>query len=92
MGQTFSPDLLINQATGEIDPVYLARAAQMLARDHYGADCTEFDIAYYAEKLNGRAYIMRQRRRAELGLPDDQIYTMITPYGRQVEGVRRSAF
>jgi hypothetical protein len=94
MSQTFDNSLLICSATGEVDPVYLAQSAEFLAREHAGtaeADLPYY-LEYYAEKLSGRAQIMRNRRRRELGLPDDQIYTTVTPFGKPQDGVRRSAF
>jgi hypothetical protein len=92
MTKPFNPDLLINQATGEIDQAYVASGAEICAREHWGEACTASDVSYYAEKLSGRAFILRNRRRRELGLPDDTVYVTVTPFGRQAEGVRRSAF
>ena len=87
----FSNDGLVTQA-GEIDARFLERAATARAQSRYGADVTHLDIARYADELQGVAQILRQRWRAAHGLPDDQSYTMITPYWRQRDGVRWSAF
>lgn len=88
----FSPNSLIDQTTGEIDHAYVASGAELCARDHYGEAFTASDVAYYAEKLSGRAQIMRARRRRELGLPDDTAYVTVTAFGLARDGVRRSAF
>ena len=87
----FSNDGLVTQA-GEIDQLFIARAATARAEHRYGLDCTSLDIARYVDELKGVAQILRQRWRAEHGLPDDQTYTMIEPFGRQRDGVRWSAF
>jgi len=87
----FSNDGLVTQA-GEIDAAFILQAATARAEHRYGLDCTSLDIARYADELQGVAQILRQRWRAAHGLPDDQTYTMVTPFGKQVDGVRWSAF
>jgi hypothetical protein len=89
---TFDNDLLIDRATGEVRHDHIRSTARARAEARYGADCRESDVAEKIEALTAIAQILRKRRRDELGLPDDTAYVTVTPFGRQVEGVRRSAF
>ena len=67
----FNNDLLIDQATGEVDVGFVRRSAVARARSQYGAGCTDLDIRHWTEKLTTMASMLRVKRRRELGLPDE---------------------
>jgi hypothetical protein len=84
-------DNLLIHPDGAINEAYLFAAAHRVARQRYGKGCTLADVAFYIEDLSGRALIMRARKLRELGLAGDPTVS-VSPFGRQVEGVRMSAF
>jgi len=89
----YSHDLLINQDTGELDWSFIKRHAVVRAEREFGG-CAP-PVSYVRDEirtLQDRAAIMRKRWRDAHGLPDDTIYTTVTAFGVQREGVRRSAF
>jgi hypothetical protein len=86
----FNQNLLI-RPDASIDDAYVARAARRVARQKYGADCTEADVAAYGESLGVHAFIMRTRKLRELGMPADPVVS-VAAYGPVGDGVRRSAF
>lgn len=87
----FNNDLLIDQATGEIRQDFVRRAAAARAKFKYGPDCTQSDIDFMVERCTAIAQGLRANRRRDLGLPPEPC-TTIFPFGRQVDGVRYSAF
>jgi hypothetical protein len=87
----FKNDLLI-RADGSIDWDFIAVAAKARAEARYGAETTASDIEFCRERCISTAEILQARYRQERGLSDETAYVAVTPFGRQSEGVRRSAF
>jgi hypothetical protein len=89
----YSHDMLIDQATGELDWTFIKRHAVVRAERAYGSDGAP--VSYVRDEiryLKDIAGIMRKRWRDARYLPDDTKYVTITQQGRPVDGVRRSAF
>jgi hypothetical protein len=80
--------------SGEIDHAAIAERAPLRAAREYGSP--DFPPKYLREStqwLTERAEAERRAWRRDRGLPDDSgPCVMVTPYGKQREGVRRSAF
>ena len=87
----FNNDLLI-RADGSIDWDFIALAAQVRAESRYGAGTTAADVAFCRERCVNTAEILQARYRQERGIPNDTVCVTVTPFGRQQDGVRRSAF
>lgn len=89
----YSHEMLIDQTTGELDWTFIKRHAVVRAEREYGS--SNPPLSYVRDEiryLKDIAGIMRKRWREAKGLPDDEVYVMVTPYGKEVSGVRRSAF
>lgn len=87
----FNNDLLI-RADGSIDLEFIAGAAEARAFARYGAGTTASDIEFCRERCVNVAEGLRIRFRQSRGLPDDTAYVTVSAFGRQKDGVRRSAF
>lgn len=85
----FNNDLLIT-ATGEIDEAHLIETAGARAQARYGAEATEGDVSYFADRCRTIAEALRSRWRRDHGLSDETV--MVTAFGKQQDGLRRSAF
>jgi hypothetical protein len=85
---------MIDPNTGEIDALAIAERAPLRAAREWGGP--DFPPSYLREAtqwLTDRAMGERLCWRRDHGLPDDSVCSgTITPYGKQVQGVRRSAF
>lgn len=64
----FNNDFLITEE-GEINVRYIKAAAKARAEFRYGATCTKFDIAEYAEKLASLAIVLQGKFRDGLHVP-----------------------
>jgi hypothetical protein len=58
----FNNDLLID-GNGSIDHAFIQVSARARANSRYGVDCTERDVAYWAEKLTGMAEMLAAKFR-----------------------------
>lgn len=90
---SFDPASLVDSETGELDLIAIRDRADVLASRDFGAP--NYPPSYYrGHELNvtDLARVMRKRWRAAHGLPDDTVYVMVTAFGRERSGVRRSAF
>lgn len=80
---------LIDEATGEVNLPVLKGLARRRAMQDYGAitpRSLRVSLRYYGNMIPERVAAWRQNN----GLPIET--TLITPYGKQTDGLRRSAF
>ena len=89
----YTHEALIDQTTGEYDWTAIKRWSLVRADREYGGPGAPMSYVRDAIRWHkGYAEIMRRRWRAAHGMPDDTVYHVVAAYGKQQDGVRRSAF
>jgi hypothetical protein len=83
---------LINQETGKINLAYINERAYIRAVNELGPSISPKDLRNAASYYRDLAQIERKQWRLARGLPDDTVYITVAAYGRDVQGLRRSAF